>query len=112
VTSANLDLNPENERVCTSRTSLHTFKTTYGNTGLLWGFRYYFQIRIIKGNNFKIGVSSSRDELDVAFSDTPSGWAYYSNGQLRHASKGEGPAYGEKFSSNDVIGVWCDLVDV
>ena len=76
VTSANLDI--LNERVCTSRTSLYSFKTTYGTELLLPGFRYFFQILVTKGFNFKIGVSRSRDTLDGAFSETKDGWAYYS----------------------------------
>lgn len=50
--------------------------------------------------------------LDAAFSDSEDGWAYYSGGQLRHGSKGEGSKYGEAFSANDVIGVYLDLKDV
>ncbi len=80
MTSANLDLNPENERVCTSRTSMHSFKTTYGNMPLMPGFRYHYSIRILKGSNFKIGVSRTRNTLDAAFSDSEDGWAYYSGG--------------------------------
>ena len=76
------------------------------------GFRYHFAIRIVKGSNFKLGVSRSRTTLDTAFSDSEDGWAYYSGGQLRHGSKGEGSKYGEAFQANDVIGVYLDLKDV
>ena len=112
MTSSNLDLNPENERICTSRTSMNSFKTAYGNVGLLPGFKYHYAVRIIKGSNFKIGVSSTRHTLDAAFSDTDDGWAYYSGGQLRHGSKGEGPKYGESFQAHDVIGVYIDMQEV
>jgi len=91
---------------------MHSFKTTYGNVSLLPGFRYHYAVRIIKGSNFKIGVSRTTKILDNAFSDTEDGWAYYSGGQLRHASKGEGPKYGESFQAEDVIGVYIDLKDV
>lgn len=37
MTSHNLDLSPLNERVCTSRTSMHTFKTTYGTVPMIPG---------------------------------------------------------------------------
>ena len=70
---------------------MHSFKTVYGNYPLSPGFRYYFEIKLLKGSNFKIGVSKSIRCLDYAFSDTEDGWAYYSNGQLRHNSKGDGP---------------------
>ena len=76
---SNLDLNYE-ERTCTSKTSMHSFKSTYGNISLYPGFRYYYEVKFLKGSNFKIGVSRSRRILDIAFSDTADGWAYYSNG--------------------------------
>jgi hypothetical protein len=57
-------------------------------------------------------VSKTRRNLDIAFSDTADGWAYYSNGQLRHQSKGDGPKYGEIFRGKDTIGVFVDLVEV
>lgn len=91
---------------------MHSFKTTYGNMPLNPGFRYFFEVRMIKGSNFKLGVSKTRRNLDLAFSDTQDGWAYYSNGQLRHNSKGDGEKYGETFRGKDVIGVYVDLVDV
>ena len=69
---------------------MHSFKTVYGNTPLSPGFRYFFEIKFLKGSNFKVGVSKTRRQLDNAFCDTDEGWGYYSNGQLRHNSKGEG----------------------
>jgi hypothetical protein len=59
---------------------MHSFKSTFGNIILTPGFRYYFEIKFLKGSNFKIGVSRSKRNLDVAFSDFEDGWAYYSNG--------------------------------
>ena len=107
----NLDIS-EDERTCTSKTSMHSFKTCYGNTTLIPGFRYYFEVKFIKGSNFKIGVSKSKRNREIAFSDTEDGWAYYSNGQLRHNSKGEGQKYGEIFRGKDTIGVYVDLIEV
>ena len=63
MTCSNIDLNPE-ERVCTSKTSMHSFKSAYGNLPLLPGFRYYFEVKFLKGSNFKLGVSLSRNVLD------------------------------------------------
>ena len=76
------------------------------------GFRYYFEVKFIKGSNFKIGVSKTRRNREIAFSDTEDGWAYYSNGQLRHNSKGEGLKYGDIFRGKDTIGVYVDLIEV
>ena len=52
--------------------------------------------------------------MDGAFSESKDGWAYYSGqgGQLRHGSKTEGQSYGESYSTEDVIGVYVDLVQV
>ena len=72
------------------------------------GNRYYFEVKMLKGSNFKIGVSSTREVVDNAFSDYETGWAYYSSGQLRHNSKGTRPKYGEVFRGKDVIGVYVD----
>jgi hypothetical protein len=69
-------------------------------------------VKFLKGSNFKIGVSRSKRSKEIAFSDTEDGWAYYSNGQLRHNSKGEGQKYGEIFRGKDTIGVYIDLIEV
>lgn len=102
----------DSERICTSKTSVHSFKSTYGDMTLTPGGRYFFEVKFLKGSNFKIGVSRTRRNLDIAFSDTEDGWAYYSNGQLRHNSKGDGPKYGESFKNKDTVGVYVDLIDV
>lgn len=91
---------------------MHSFKTCFGNMTLMPGFRYYFEVKFIKGSNFKIGVSKTRRNREMAFSDTEDGWAYYSNGQLRHNSKGEGLKYGDIFRGKDTIGVYVDLIEV
>lgn len=108
--SQNLDLDFD-ERVCTSKTSMHSFKSSYGNIALHPGFRYYYEVKFLKGSNFKIGVSKSRRICEIAFSDLEDGWAYYSNGQLRHNSKGDGPKYGDIFRGKDTIGVYIDLIE-
>ena len=59
---------------------MHSFKTAYGNISFQAGLRYYFEVKFLKGSNFKIGISKSKRNLDIAFSDTDEGWAYYSNG--------------------------------
>ena len=75
--------------------------------------RYYFEIKCVKGTNFKIGIATEKQKSqpNQAFSDTDQGYAYFSTGSLRHASKGSGSVYGEKFRQDDVIGVYVDLAD-
>jgi hypothetical protein len=49
--------------------------------------------------------------MELAFSDKEFGWSYYSSGYLRHNSGGEGPVYGEPFGTNNVIGIYADMID-
>ena len=102
------------KRLCISRTSLHSFKCAFGTEAEAFypGNRYYFEVKLRKGHNFKIGIceESCLREPDQAFSDTTGGFAYYSNGQLRHGSKGQGDFYGDTFRANDTIGCYVDLV--
>ena len=75
--------------------------------------RYYFELKCVKGNNFKFGIATdaAKSDPDQAFCDSAEGYAYFSTGQLRHASKGHGPSYGDKFKQDDVIGVYVDLAE-
>ncbi len=59
-----------------------------------------------------MGISKKDIDYNLAFSDTDKGWAYYSSGYLRHQSGGSGPAYGESYKENDIIGIFLDLVGV
>lgn len=59
------------------------------------GDRYYFEVQFLKGCNFKIGVSSNKDKVEVAFCDAPEGFGFYSAGQLRNGSKTTGAKYGK-----------------
>jgi len=70
----------EDIRTCTSKTSMNSFKSVYGDITLKPGNRYYFEVLFKKGSNFKIGISRSNINHDIAFSDTEDGWGYYSNG--------------------------------
>lgn len=51
---------------------MHSFKTAFGTQSLSVGQRYYFEIKCVKGSNFKIGIAESEARLDpdVAFSDS------------------------------------------
>ena len=61
---------------------MHSFKSAFGTEQLFVGLRYYFEIKCVKGSNFKIGIAESKARLDpdVAFSDKNLGWSYYSTG--------------------------------
>jgi len=100
-------------RLVVSQTSLYSFKCAFANEAFYPGNRYMFEVLFRKGQNFKIGIceESCLREPDSAFSDTTRGFAYYSNGQLRHGSKGSGSFYGEPFRANDVVTCYVDLVE-
>ncbi len=77
---------------------------------MLPGNRYYFEVKFIKGSNFKVGISTREADLELAFSDKEFGWAYYCSGYLRHNSGGDGPKYGEPFGETHTVGVYVDMV--
>jgi len=98
------DLVLENEeydpRVVYASTSLHSFKTIYASEPFIQGERYYFEVKFLKGCNFKIGICKNRDQTETAFCDTFDGFGYYSAGQLRNGSKTSGLKYGDSFKGN------------
>ena len=75
------------------------------------GNRYYLEIKIIKGNLIKIGISKCIESLEEAFCDTEKGWAIY-NGELRHNSNSTGPKYGTAIKVDDTIGIMFDTIEV
>ena len=66
----------------------------------------------MKGCNFKIGICSNKEKVEVAFCDSKEGYGFYSAGQLRNGSKTTGAKYGKIFrgqNCQDIIGVYVDL---
>jgi hypothetical protein len=69
---------------------------------------YYWEIKIIQGNYFKIGIvkEDAIEQLtNKAFSDLPDGYAYFSTGQLRKGSNTTGTAFSNGFGPGDTIKV-------
>eukprot|EP01017_Pseudomicrothorax_dubius_P048086 TRINITY_DN8699_c0_g1_i2.p2 TRINITY_DN8699_c0_g1~~TRINITY_DN8699_c0_g1_i2.p2 ORF type:complete len:129 (-),score=19.97 TRINITY_DN8699_c0_g1_i2:188-574(-) len=61
-------------------------------------------------NEPKVGVTCDNSfNFQTAFCDHNFGFAYYGIGQLRHGSNAQGPAYGEKFKNDGVLGVFLDM---
>lgn len=87
-------------RIIESKTSLHSFKTVYSTEPMVQGNRYYFEVKFLKGCNFKIGVCKNKRHVETSFCDYPEGYGYYSAGQLRNGSKTSGLKYGETFRGN------------
>lgn len=88
-----------------------SFKTVMGDRVMVPGWRYRWSITISHGSNFKIGITRDGSNLENAFSDFPTGWAYYRTGQLRHNSNSSGPAYGESYGAGDTIGIFFDMIE-
>ena len=68
---------------------------------------YYWEIKIIKGNYFKIGVIKQTEIQNVkkAFSDVKDGFAYYSVGKLRNGSNKDGAEFNKGYGPGDVVKV-------
>lgn len=113
--SSNLKLNSDYDpRIASCKASLISFKSAYSSAPFLPGDRYYFEIKFLKGCNFKVGVSKTTRNVECAFCDTSDGFGYYSAGQLRNGSKTGGKKYGQPFKgtgNQDTIGCYVDLID-
>ena len=105
-----MDYNDEHTLV-TNMCSHPRFKTVLGSEPFVQGQVHYFEIKILKGKHFKIGVSTKNCKFDAAFSDFAEGWAYYSSGSLRNNSPSKGPSYGKTFKEGDTVGVILDLIE-
>lgn len=116
--SSNLNLTFDDDQlsggIITSETSLNSFKTVYASEPFAANTRHYFAIKFLKGCNFKIGISKSNTEVEVAFCDALDGYGLYSAGCLRNGSKTTGRKYAQAFrgtKDQDVIGVYVDTID-
>ena len=87
------------------------YKTVLGNYLLIPGNISYWEIKILKGAYFKIGVIKTAAKAQVikgSFSDTDDGWSFLSIGELRHNSDKTGKIYGTPYSVGDTVGVLFD----
>ncbi len=58
----------------------------------------------------KIGVSLRRDiDLNTAFSDYESGYAFLTTGHLRHGDNRQGTVFGKSCGPKDVVGCCLNL---
>ncbi|CAD8080475.1 unnamed protein product [Paramecium sonneborni] len=87
------------------------FKSAIGDQEFTPGYKYYYEIKILKGSLIKIGVCTKNGLFqDQAFSDNEEGWAIY-NGELRHNSNSSGNKYGKQYKKGDIIGVMLNMID-
>lgn len=68
---------------------------------------YYWEIKIYKGNYFKIGIIKHSEIINVkrAFSDIKDGYAYYSTGKLRNGSNKDGSDFKKGYGPGDTVKV-------
>lgn len=89
-------------------TSVGTYKNSYADLLMQKNHIYYWEVKIIQGTYFKIGIIKD-DHIDQikkkAFSDISQGYAYFSTGQLRNGSNTTGVAFGSGYGPGDTIKV-------
>jgi len=71
---------------------------------------YYWEIKILKGTYFKIGIikHSEIGNVKKAFSDIKDGYAFYSAGKLRNGSNKDGQDFLKGYGPGDIIKVRFD----
>ncbi len=70
----------DNQLRVTSLAKKSQFKTALGTQPFFPGYRYFFEVKMVKGKNFKIGIARGDCDVNLAFSDTNQGWSYFSTG--------------------------------
>ena len=90
-------------------TSVGPYKNNYAQIILDKNQIYCWEIKITKGNFFKIGIIKASTLVEgfkgKAFSDCTDGYAYYSNGKLRNGSNSSGIDFGKGYGPGDIIKV-------
>jgi len=93
-------------------TSIGPHKNALGDVALYPGNISYWEVKILRGNHFKVGVTKSKTlKANGSFSDDENGWSYYSMGQKRHNDNEKGEEYGKPFGMEDTVGVLLDQYD-
>ena len=90
-------------------TSVGPYKNNYAKMLLEKNSVYYWEVKIIKGTYFKIGIIKHTTLLDGfkgnAFSDCLDGYAYYSPGKLRNGSNSTGIDFDNGYGPGDIVKV-------
>jgi hypothetical protein len=77
-----------------------TFCTAITENGFTSG-KHYWEIKMDPNcaNELKVGITTSKDiDLNKAFSDFPTGYAFYGIAQLRNGSDCSGAKYGKRWN--------------
>lgn len=103
----NLEFSDDKYSTVAVRTSVGVYKNNYADFIMERSGVYYWEIKILKGTYFKIGVIKSSEIPNVkkAFSDLKDGYAYYSTGKLRNGSNKDGSDFKRGYGPGDVVKV-------
>jgi hypothetical protein len=76
------------------------------STSFSFGIQYWEFLLLNVKNPVKIGVTTDKNiDLSTAFCDHPSGFGFFTIGQLRNGSDSMGVVYSEKMTNNGKIGI-------
>ena len=83
------------------------YKNNYADFLMQRSGVYYWEIKILAGNYFKVGIIKQSEIPNVkrAFSDVKDGYAYYSTGKLRNGSNKDGDDFKKGYGPGDVVKV-------
>jgi hypothetical protein len=89
------------------KTSVGVYKNNYSDFVMDRNGVYYWEIKILKGTYFKIGIVKQSEIPNVkkAFSDIKDGYAYYSTGKIRNGSNKDGTDLKKGYGPGDVVKV-------
>ena len=89
------------------KSSVGVYKNNYADFIMERSGSYYWEVKILKGTYFKIGIirHSEIPNVKKAFSDNKDGYAYYSTGKLRNGSNKDGLDLKKGYGPGDIVKV-------
>jgi hypothetical protein len=105
--SKNLEFKDDKYGTTCVKTSVGVYKNNYADLLMERSGVYYWEIKIVKGTYFKIGIIKHSEIPNVkkAFSDHNDGYAFYSTGKLRNGSNKDGIDFNKGYGPGDVVKV-------
>lgn len=84
------------------------YKNSYADFVMEKNSVYYWEVQIVQGNYFKIGIIKEESIEGLgkkAFSDISTGYSFFSTGKLRNGSNTTGTEFGYGYGPGDLIKV-------
>ena len=98
------------DRIKTQNAPLSSFASAVTETGFKSGEHYWEVLDIANESLMKVGITTTKHfDYNSAFSDFPTGYAFYALGQLRNGSDSKGQGYAMKAESKRPIGVYLNM---